>query len=200
MWSGADWTRFDPGEELSYLTSPFAEDTVFGGPGYADLYVASDATDVHVQVSVSEVRPDGVEYLITNGWLDLANRAEDPRRTSDLEVVHPFTEDARQPVTPGEYVEARVDIPSFAHAFRAGSQLRLTIATPGRNHATWEFENPDYGGQIPTNLVARSGDMPSALVLSQLDGVEVPAVTPAPCPGLRGQACRPFVATENTPG
>jgi hypothetical protein len=42
--------------------------------------------------------------------------------------------------------------------------------------------------------------MPSALVLSSLDGVEVPAVTPAPCPALRGQACRPFVATENTPG
>ena len=200
VWSGADWTRFDPGEELSYLTEPFAEDTVFAGPGYADLFVASDATDVHVQVSVSEVRPDGVEYLVTNGWLDLANRAEDRRRTSDLEVVHPFTEDALQPVTPGEYVEARVDIPSFAHAFRAGSQLRLTIATPGRNHATWEFDNPDYGGQIPTNLVARSRDMPSALVLSQLDGVEVPAVAPAPCPGLRGQACRPFVPTENTPG
>ena len=35
-----DWTRFDPGEELSYLTEPFAEDTVFAGPGYADLFVA----------------------------------------------------------------------------------------------------------------------------------------------------------------
>ena len=200
VWSGAEWTRFDPGEELSYLTAPFSEDTVFAGPGYARLYVASDVSDVHVQVTVSEVRPDGVEYLVTNGWLDLADRAEDRRRTTDLEVVHPFTERARRAVTPGEYVEARIDIPSFAHAFRAGSQLRLTVATPGRNHATWEFENPDHGGQVPTHLVARSSDMPSALVLPRLDGVEVPAVTPAPCPGLRGQACRPFVATENTPG
>ena len=197
-----DWTRFDAGEELSYLTAPFAEDTVFAGPGYAQLYVASDALsgDVHVQVSVSEVRPDGTEYLVQNGWLDLGHRAEDRRRSEGLEIVHPFTERAYDPLTPGEFVEARVDIPSFAHAFRAGSQLRLTIATPGRNHATWEFENPDYGGAIPTNLVARTGRMPSALVLSSLDGVEVPAVAPAPCPALRGQACRPFVATENAPG
>ena len=202
VWN-TDWTRFDAGEELSYLTDPFAADTVYAGPAYADLFVASDAPegeDVNVQVSLSEVRPDGVEYLITSGWLDLADRAEDRRRSDGLEIVHPFTEDARQPLVPGEYVEARVDIPAFAHAFRAGSQLRVTIATPGRNHATWEFENPDYGGSLPTNLVARTPDMPSSLVLSQLGDVEVPAVTPAPCPGLRGMACRPFVPTVNTPG
>jgi hypothetical protein len=162
--------------------------------------VASDATDVHVQVSVSEVRPDGTEYLVQNGWLDLTHRAEDRRRTDGLEVVHRFTERAVRPLTPGRFVEARVDIPSFAHAFRAGSQLRLTVATPGRNHATWEFENPDYGGAVPTNQVARTSDMPSALVLSSVAGVEVPVAGPAPCPALRGQACRPFVATENTPG
>ena len=121
---------------------------------HADLFVASDAPDgqdVNVQVSLSEVRPDGVEYLVTNGWLDLADRAEDRRRTNGLEIVHPFTERARRPLEQGTYVEARVDIPSFAHVFRAGSQLRLTIATPGRNHATWEFENPDYGGFVPTH-------------------------------------------------
>ncbi len=199
LWN-VDWTRFDPGDELSYLTAPFEQDTVFAGPGYARLYVASDATDVHVQVSVSEVRPDGTEYLIQNGWLDLGHRAEDRRRSEGLEVVHPFTERAHRPLTPGEFVEARIDIPSFAHAFRAGSQLRLSVATPGRNHATWEFENPDYGGAVPTNQVAHTGRMPSALVLSWIEGVEVPAVPPAPCPALRGQACRPFVATENSPG
>ena len=199
VWN-VDWTRFDPGEELSYLTAPFEQDTVFAGPGYARLFVAADATDVHLQVSVSEVRPDGTEYLVQNGWLDLGHRAEDRRRTEGLDIVHPFTQRAWQPLEAGEFVEARIPIPSFAHAFRAGSQLRLTIATPGRNHATWEFENPDYGGAVPTIRVARTGRMPSSLVLSSIDGVEVPAVGPAPCPALRGQACRPFVATENSPG
>ena len=199
LWD-VDWTRFDDGEELSYLTAPFDDDTVFAGPGYARLFVASDATDVHVQVSVSEVRPDGTEYLVQNGWLDLGHRAEDRRRSDGLDIVHPFTERAWRPLTPGRFVEARIPIPSFAHAFRAGSQLRLTVATPGRNHATWAFENPEHGGEVPTHRVARTARMPSALVLSAVDGVEVPDVPPAPCPGLRGQACRPFVATENAPG
>ena len=60
--------------------------------------------------------------------------------------------------------------------------------------------NPDYGGTVPTTRVARTADMPSSLVLSRLPGVEVPVVAPAPCPGLRGMACRPFVPTTNTPG
>jgi putative CocE/NonD family hydrolase len=192
-----DWTRFPAGDELSYLTAPLPDDTVVAGPGYADLWVASDAEDVHVQVSVSEVRPDGTEYLVQNGWLDIGHRAEDRKRNDGLEVVHRFTERAYSPLEPGEFVEARIDIPSFAHAFRAGSQIRLSIATPGRNHATWEFENPDYGGDAPTIEVSRTRSQPSALVLGVLEGVDVPAVTPAPCPGLRGMACRPFVATEN---
>ena len=53
-------------------------------------------------------------------------------------------------------VEARVGLPSFAHRSGPGSRLRLSIATPGRNHATWEFDNPDYGDLVPTQLVART--------------------------------------------
>jgi predicted acyl esterase len=194
-----DWTRFPAGDELSYLTAPFADDTVFAGPGYADLYVRPGADKVNVQVSVSEVRPDGTESLLQNGWLNLAFRAEDRQRTNGLEVVHLFTARSEKPLTPGQWVHARVDLPAFAAPVRAGSRLRLSIATPGRNHATWEFENPDDGGQAPTNQVARTRARPSSLVLSLLPGVDVPPAPadPMPCPGLRGQPCRPFVATEN---
>ena len=200
VWN-TDWTRFPAGDELSYVTEPFPEDTVFAGPGYADLWVASDADDVHVQVAVSEIRADGTEVLLQNGWLDLSHRAEDPDRTEGLDIVHPFTERFQDPVVPGEFVEARIGIPSFGHPVRAGSRLRLSVATPGRNHATWEFENPDYGGAVPIHQVARTRAMPSALALSTLPGVEVPAVaTPVPCPSLRGQPCRPYEAVPNTEG
>jgi uncharacterized protein len=195
-----DWTRFGPGRELSYLTEPLEHDVVTAGPGYAELWVAAEAADTHLQVSVSEVRPDGVEYLVQTGWLDVGHRAEDPERTDGNEVVHLFTADAYEPVRGARFVPVRVPIPSFGHPFRQGSQIRLSIATPGRNHATWEFENPDYGGAEPTIRVGRSDRMPSALVLSVLDGVAVPEVEPAPCPALRGQACRLFEPTENLPG
>jgi hypothetical protein len=193
VWDTADWTRFPAGDELAYMTPPFEHDTVFAGPGYADLYVAADATEANVQVTVSEVRPDGTESLLQNGWLDLTDRAEDAKRSEGLEVVHSFTERDRQPLRPGRFVEARVEIPSFAAPLRAGSRLRLSVATPGRNHAIWEFDNPDYGGATPTIQVARTAARPSALVLSTLDGVDVPPAPydPMPCPGLRGQACRP---------
>ena len=197
VWDGADWTRFGDGQQLSYLTEPLAEDTVVAGPGYADLWVQADTDDPAVQVTVSEVRPDGVEYLVQNGWLRLEHRAEAEWRTDDLEVVHPFTATALEKVRPGKWVEARVDIPSIGHPFRAGSQVRLTIATPGRNHATWEFDNPGDAADPPTITIGRSSRRPSSLVLPLLPGQDVPEGLP-PCPGLRGQACRPYQATENT--
>jgi uncharacterized protein len=199
VWTDAEWTRFGEGEELSYLTEPLADDLVVAGPAVVDLWVSSDVPDVDLQASISEVRRDGVEYLITTGWLRVGHRAEDRRRTDGLEVVHRFTERDYRPLEGSTVVEARVDIPGFAHAFRAGSRIRLSIATPGRNHATWEFEPPDYGGDVPAIEVHRDRRQSSALVLSAIDGVRVPDVAPAPCPGLRGMACRPFVATENQP-
>ncbi|HEY8546202.1 MAG TPA: CocE/NonD family hydrolase [Acidimicrobiales bacterium] len=197
LWTGADWSQFAEGDVLSYLTEPLAEDTVIAGPGYANLWVASDATDVDVQVSVSEVRPDGVEYLVQNGWLKLGHRALDRSRSDELTTTHFFTAERYQPLRPGKFVEARVEIPSLAHVFRAGSQLRLTISSPGRNHATWAFEAPDYGGAEPVQQVAHTRDRPSALVLPVLPGVDVPSVAPAPCPSLRGMACRPYEARTN---
>ena len=197
LWTDADWSQFAPGDVLSYLTEPFAADTVIAGPGYADLWIATDATDVDVQVAVSEVRPDGVEYLVQDGWLKIGHRRLDGERTDELETTHYFTERYLKPLTPGRFVEARVEIPSLAHAFRAGSQLRLTVSTPGRNHATWAFESPDYGGAVPVQQVAHTRARPSALVLPVLPAVDVPDVTPAPCPGLRGMACRPYEPRPN---
>ena len=83
--------------------------------------------------------------------------------------MHRFTERAYRPLEGNEAVEARIAIPGFAHAFRAGSRVRLSIATPGRNHATWEFEPPDYGGDTPAVDVYRNRRRPSALVLSVVD-------------------------------
>jgi predicted acyl esterase len=149
-------------------------------------------------VSVSEVRPDGVEYLLQNGWLKVGHRAVDPTRSNALEITHFFTEQEYVPLTPGQFVEAKVEIPSFAHVFRPGSRIRLTISTPGRNHATWAFDNPTYDGARPVDRVARTAVRPSFLLLPVLPGVDTPDVAPAPCPSLRGMACRPYQPRENT--
>jgi putative CocE/NonD family hydrolase len=197
LWTGANWSQFAPGDVLSYLSDPVPDDLVVSGPGYARLYVASDATDTDVQVSVSEVRPDGVEYLVQNGWLRVGHRTVDPERSDGLEITHFFTDQEYLPLTPGRFVEAKVEIPSFGHVFRTGSRLRLTISTPGRNHATWAFDTlAPVGGS--TDRIAHTAVRPSFLLLPVLPDVDPPAAGPAPCPSLRGQACRTYEPRTNT--
>ena len=46
--------------------------------------------------------------------------------------------------------------------------------------------------------IAHSPKMPSSLVLPSVPGVNVTTGLP-PCPGLRGEPCRPYVALANRP-
>jgi uncharacterized protein len=193
-----NWTTFPDGKALSYETAPLAEDVVVTGSGYADLWVGADAADADVQVSISEVRPDGVEYLVQNGWLRLGHRAVDEDRSDEFEIVHPFDKDAYEPLPDGDLVEAKVEIPSIGHVFRAGSRLRVTVSSPGRNHVTWTFQPPDGVTADTTYRVGLGGENASGLVLPVVDlDVPAPPNGPAPCPGLRGMACRPYQPMTN---
>lgn len=191
-----DWKQYEEGKGLSYLTGQLDEDLVVAGPAYATLWFGSEADDANVQVTVSEVRPDGVEYLIQSGQLRVGHRAVDGERSDDLRIEHTYREEDYAPIPEGELVEVKIAIPPFAHAFRAGSRVRVTISTPGRNHGAWLFDNPSYDGESPAHSVAFGGDHASSIVLAVVDGVEVPGGLPA-CPALRGQACREYVAVDN---
>ncbi len=190
-----DWTYFPAGKSLSYLTAPLTEDVVTAGPAYVDLLLSSEAADVNVQVTLTEVRPDGTEYLVQWGWLRAGHDNYSVAGPADAEITYSYLEEDFTPLEPGAVRAIRVPMPSFAHAFRAGSRLRLEIATPGRNHGTWEFTNPDYDGAEPVHTVAWGPDAPSLLHLSIIDGVAVAEGYP-PCPSLRGQPCRPWPPTE----
>lgn len=194
LWDVA-WSEFAEGDLVAYLTEPFATDTVLSGPGQARLFVKSDAAEAQVQVTLTEVRPDGVEYLVQSGWLDLGHRAVDTAASTERRVRRTYTRADYVPLPVGEWVEASVSVPSFAHAFRAGSRLRLSISTPGRNHGLWTFERPAQ----PAGLaIGRGPGRDSQLILGELPGLDVPADLP-PCPALRGQACRSYRAVTNTP-
>ncbi len=191
-----DWTEFAEGDLLSYVTTPFTEDTVIAGPGYANLWMRSDVDDVTVQVTLTEVREDGIEYLVQSGWLRLGHRKVDPDRSDALRIHRSYSLQDFEPVPIGEFVEVQIAIPSVAHAFRVGSSLRLMISAPGRNHGTWEFEAPPYDAP-PTFLVGRGGDRASFLMMPTVAGVPVAEGLP-PCPSLRGQPCREYRPVANT--
>jgi len=189
-----EWQQPDEGGGLSYLTEPFDEDTVLAGAGYADLWVAADSTDADVQVTVSVVRPDGIEDLVQSGQLRLSHRAIDGEIGDDLEVENRWDAESREPLEPGEWVQARIAIPSFAQAFRAGSRLRVIISSPGHDRGTWRFATVGEAGE--ERRIGRGGERASSIVLSMVDGVEVPPGD-APCPSLRGQACRTYTELPN---
>jgi uncharacterized protein len=186
------WTPFPRGKAVGYATAPLTEDVVVAGQGYVDLWVGADTEDADIQVTLSEVRADGVEFLVQNGWLRLGHRAVDEGASEGMEVVHPFSEDAYMALPDdGELVQARVEIPAMGQAFRAGSRIKLTISSPGRNHVTWTFQPPEGVDASTKYRIGHGGGTPSALVLPVVDVDYAPQPdAPAPCPGPRGQACR----------
>jgi predicted acyl esterase len=188
-----DWTRFAAGDAVSYVTAPFDEAVVLGGPGVVSLVVRSpEADDVHVQVTLTEVRPDGNEVFVQSGWLRLGHRAG---ARDGLTVDRTFAREDFAPVVPGTWTAADVSIPAFAHPFRAGSRLRMIVSSPGRDHGTWLFEAPDYAAP-PTFHLGRGGDRASAITLVAVAGFDVPPELP-PCPSLRGQPCRAYEPAAN---
>ncbi|MEE2755350.1 MAG: CocE/NonD family hydrolase [Myxococcota bacterium] len=192
VWN-TDWTRFAPGQSLSFQTEIFDAATVIAGPGLVGLWIKSPVDDVTVQATLSEVTPMGYEVLIQSGWLRLSHRKA--RETSGLRLSRSFSESDFQPLEPNIWTFSQLAIPSFAHAVRAGSALRITISTPGRDHGTWEFQPPAYD-DVPRFQLGLSGEHASSLTLVSLPGVDVPAGWPS-CPSLRGQPCRPTAEINN---
>jgi hypothetical protein len=97
-----------------------------------------------------------------------------------------------------QYVLARVELFPFAHAFRTGSRVRISIEAPGGDRPLWKFMSPAVAGEVVID-VARSAAFPSRIVLPVIPDIEVPTPLP-PCPSLRGQPCRTYVELDNTPG
>ena len=53
------------------------KDVVIAGPSSLDVYLKSSARDTDLQVTLSEVRPDGNETYVQNGWLRASHRKLD---------------------------------------------------------------------------------------------------------------------------
>jgi predicted acyl esterase len=167
------------------------------GSGSVDLWLRSSAADADLQVTLSEIRPDGLETYVQNGWLRASRRATDETVTSELRPFHTHLESDAEPL-PAEFVLARVELFPFAHAFRAGSRIRLSVEAPGGDRPRWKFEALPAEGEV-VNTIARSAANPSRVVLPVLPGIDIPTELPV-CPSLRGQPCREYVELLNSPG
>lgn len=170
-----------PGREITYTTPVLSDDAEFLGSGSANLWIAAGAPDGDVQVTLSEIRPDGQEEYVENGWLRLSERRLDPRLSTELDPVPTYLQSDAAPLTPFKPVYARIQLLPFNHVFRAGSAIRLTIDTPGG----WFAVDP-IGTRIE---IFHTPTMDSTLVLGRVTGGVAHAPLPS-CADLLNQPCR----------
>ena len=189
-----DWQPLPDGTGLGYVSAPLESDTVVIGPGAVDLWITSSAADTDLEVTISEVRPDGTEIYVQSGWLRASQRALDPERSSDLVPVHTNAEADAADLPADEFTEVNVALFPFAHPFRAGSRIRLTVDAPGNNRAVWEFRTIADGETV---TIAHDEAHPSRVLLTVVPDIVVPAAAPPACGALRGQPCREYVPAAN---
>ncbi len=189
------WEQNPPGSAVSYLTEPLSEDTTVIGAGAVNVWVRSQTPTVDLQATISEVRPDGKETFVQNGWVRANERKLDAQKSTPLEPVLSLRESDVEPMPANEFVKVTIPLYYEGHAYRAGSRIRVTIAAPNGTQPIWDFEDTEPTGKDQV-AIAYSRQDPSNLLLPVVPGVGVPSALP-PCPGLRGEPCRQYVPFTN---
>jgi predicted acyl esterase len=198
LWTASpqyEWAQSPPGSAVSYLTAPLTANTTVIGAGAVNVWVRSSSPNVDLQATISEVRPDGKETFVQNGWVRGDERKLDPEKSTALEPVLSLRESDVSPLPVDQFVPVTIPLYYEGHAYHAGSRIRVTIAAPNGTQPIWAFDQTEPQGAAPV-AIAYGGDTPSNLLLPVVPGLSVPTGLP-PCPGLRGEPCRDYLAFAN---
>jgi len=207
LWGNAsewqwNWKQNPTGTAVSYVSAPLMANTTVIGSGSVNLWVRSSTPDVDLQATISEVRPDGNETFVQNGWIRASERKLSTdsnnmfkRLGTTLEPIPSFTTADASPMPAGQFVKVAVPLYYQGHAYRVGSRIRVTIAAPNGTQQIWSFGQTQPAGTGNVSI-AFSTSMQSSLVLPVVPAVTVPTARPA-CPSLRNEPCRPYRAIVN---
>ncbi len=190
-----NWAPLAAGKGVGFTTAALTKDVVIAGPSSLDLYLRSSARDTDLQVTLTEVRPDGQETYVQNGWLRASHRKLDRRASSAIDPVPTHLKQDAAPLPRGADALVRVPIYPVAHAFRAGSRIRVTVSAVGGDRPRWDFDTIDNGRT--RNTIALGGAHASKLVLPIVAGATAKG-TPLPAPtALRGEPTRAYTPASN---
>jgi predicted acyl esterase len=194
-----DWSQNPEGTALAYVSKPLKRDTAVLGNGELQVLVRSQAKNVHLQATITEVRPDGKETFVQGGWMRTEARKID-RKASSLGDPHPTfrKRDAKQ-LPKGRWVKVRIPLYYQGHVYREDSRLRVIVSAPGGDQPTWAFGDTttDPPG-TPWVAIAHDRRNASRLVLPVVPKLDAPTPLPG-CPALRGQPCRDYEPLANEP-
>jgi len=176
------------GTAAAFTTAPLTEDATLLGSASLDLWLSAASTDVDLQVTISEVRPDGQEEFVQQGWLRASHRALDAARSTELLPMQTHAEADAAPLVPNEPVLARVEVFPFGHLLRTGSRLRVWVEAPTFLPQLWAFTPTP----VPTAVsVLHDADHPSRLVLPRVPNDPERIATLPACSLVIRQPCRP---------
>jgi hypothetical protein len=208
LWGNASqwewkWEQPQGGDAVSYVSAPLTSDTTAIGGGAVHLWVKSSTPNVDFQATVSEVRPDGNETFVQDGWIRASERKLATSKNNMfkqkptlLQPIPTFLASDVEPMPAGQFVPLTIPLYFEGHAYRTGSRIRVTIAAPNGTQPIWAFAHTEPEGATANESVAFSPSMPSNLVLPIVTGVNVPTALPA-CPSLRNEPCRPYQGLAN---
>jgi predicted acyl esterase len=184
------------GSAVSYASAPLAANTTVIGGGAVRAWVKSSAPDVDLQATISEVRPDGKQTFVQNGWIRASERKLSTtannmlkQASTTLEPIPTFLASDAQPMPAGQFAQVVIPLYFEGHVYRAGSRIKISIAAPNGTQPIWAFSQTVPAGTTAQVAIASSGAMPSGLTLPVVPGVSVPTALPA-CPSLRNEPCR----------
>jgi uncharacterized protein len=185
-----DWRQPPAGTAASFITPPLARDAGIIGAGALHAWVRASVPDVDLQVTVTEVRPDGKETYVQSGYLRASRRKLDPKHSSLLEPVLSLRREDVAKLPKGKLTKVIVPLYYEGHVYRAGSRIRVTVSAPVGDQPVWAFAEtvPNHNANV---TVAFSHKHPSRLILPLVPGVTASTPLP-PCPALRGEPCRNF--------
>jgi hypothetical protein len=208
LWGNAsewewNWTQSQAGSAVSYVSAPLTSDLTAIGGGAVQVWVKSSTPDVDLQATVSEVRPDGNETFVQDGWMRASERKlattsnnifkQNPTLLQPIPTE--LASDA-QPMPANEFVPVVIPLYFQGHEYRAGSRIRVTIAAPNGTQPIWSFSQTQPTGTTAAESIAFSPSMPSSLTLPSVPAGAAPTALPA-CPSLRNEPCRSYQAFVN---
>src|SRR5262249_19568835 len=120
----------------------------------------------------------------------------DPSISTPLRPFH--TDAAASPLTPNTLTPVRVELFPFAHAFRAGSRVRLTVNGPGGAVDGWLWAFGTVPGPFDVTI-AHDSAHPSSVTLPVLaPGAVALQPTLPDCASTIGQPCRRVFVVNRT--
>ena len=197
-----NWKQNPAGTALSYVSAPLKNDATVIGAGAVYVWVRSSVPNVDLQATITEIRPDGNETFVQNGFMRTSIRKLSTdannlfkQRSTLLNPIPSFTSEDVSMMPRGRFVRVAIPLYYEGHVYRAGSRLRVIIAAPNGQLPIWSFNQSVPVGTADI-AISTSPSQPSFLVLPVIPGLDAGAPMP-PCGALRNEPCRPYVKLVN---